>query len=184
MTPAKLVKDGYVEVGDLKYYYPNKSLLSNLDFEYFKVETNEANGVLHIVYKGDYLPYDYLVDNWQNIHLSWDVNIKQIKNTSKSRFNSSLYIVSQYVGSQGSSYVRSSQSWSWVFRGFKRAWDTMKSTLKSNLYYNYVQNKFYRNHREVDFKKELITLWDKYLYNLARIKLQSSCHQAILNLPW
>jgi len=127
ITPAKLVQQVYVTTAKARIFYKDLNWLSTLPFDYFKVETNEGNGVLHIVYKGEYLPYDYLVDNWQDIHNSWDVNIKLIDNSKKDLKKASTYIVSQYISHQDSSYVRSSQSWGWVYRGFKRDWRSLCS---------------------------------------------------------
>ncbi|MBE3095251.1 MAG: hypothetical protein IMZ52_09495, partial [Actinobacteria bacterium] len=77
------------------------------------------------------------------------VNIKLLDFQDEKK--TSCYIVSQYVSSQNSSYVRSSQSWNWVFRGFKSMWYLLKR----------------------DYPKECFSLWDnilqqhakKYFYN-------------------
>jgi hypothetical protein len=119
-SPYRLYKEGYISKNKMSKLYSRDEYFKKFSFEYFKVETNELNGVMHITYRGSYLPYNFLVDNWQDIHLSWELNIKKIDlNDSK---NAACYVVSQYVGGQGSSYVRSSQSWNWVFRGFKSLW--------------------------------------------------------------
>jgi len=55
------------------------------------------------------------------------------------------YVVSQYVGGQGSSYVRSSQSYKWVFKGYKGTWNNMKR----------------------DYPEDCIKLWHKILKNRA-----------------
>ena len=142
-SPYRLYKEGYISKNKMAKVYKKEEYFKTFDFEYFKVETNEGNGVLHILYRGSYLPYDFLVDNWQEIHNSWDVNIMKINlNDSK---NAAGYVVSQYVGGQGSSYVRSSQSWKWVFRGFKSLWYQMK--------YSYPD--------------KCIELWDKIIRNRA-----------------
>jgi len=99
---------------------------------------------LHLLYRGSYLPYNFLVDNWMDIHMTWDVNIKKI-NLDKSK-GAAGYVVSQYVGAQGSSYVRSSQSWKWVFRGFKTLWYQMKRSYPHdyiNLWGNIIKNRAY-----------------------------------------
>jgi hypothetical protein len=124
-SPYRLYKEGYITKSNMISKYGHRNILSKFHFEYFKVETNEGNGVLHILYRGSYLPYNFLVDNWQDIHLSWDVSIKHIDiDNSKS---AACYVVSQYVSNQKSSYVRSSWSWNWVFRGFKFIWYRMRS---------------------------------------------------------
>jgi len=152
MTPYKMAKQGYIKTKQLKKYYPNKQLNQNLTFNYHKVETNEGNGVLHIVYRGDYCPYTWLSDNWMDIHNSWDVNIRLIRNNSNDVRKASSYIVTQYVAGQKSSYVRSSHSWEWVFRGFKTLWYQIKH--------------WYPN--------EALTLWNKILLNHANSKMQTT----------
>ena len=136
-SPYRLYKEGYVSKRQLsKYYFPEERY-KKFSFEYFKVETNEGNGVLHILYRGSYLPYNFVVDNWFDIHLSFNANI-QLVNMSSLK-DCAGYVVSQYVGSQGSSYVRSSQSWKWVFRGFKSLWYAMVRDYPDNclkLWYN------------------------------------------------
>lgn len=122
-SPYKLYKSGYITKNKLTSKYREQGLFKNFSFEYFKVETNEGHGVLHILYRGSYLPYNYLSDNWNDIHNSWDVNICII-NTSDDK-KASGYVVTQYMSNQKSSYIRSSHSWNWVFRGFKTLWRTM-----------------------------------------------------------
>jgi len=151
-SPHRLVSEGYISSQKAKSVYRSEKYFKNFNFEYFKVETSEGNGVLHILYRGSYLPYSFLVDNWQTIHNSWDLNIKKI-DTSKPK-DSALYVVTQYISSQSSSYVRNSQSWNWVFRGFKQIW-----------------YKFAR-----DYRSNCIELWEKYLkkYSLNKFYQQKS----------
>ena len=122
MTPYKMAKRGYIPTSKIRYYYPNMALGEPFEFEYLKVETNEGFGVLHILYQGPYLPQTYLVDIWTEVHLSFDVNIKAITNNRRDHKKSASYIVSQYCASQGSSYVRSSMSWNWIWRGWSHDW--------------------------------------------------------------
>jgi len=155
-SPYRLVKEGYISRNKARSLYPSDQYFKKFNFEYFKVETNEGNGVLHILYRGSYLPYNFLVDNWQDIHLSWDLNIKKIdiKNPS----SSALYVVGQYVSNQNSSYVRSSQSWNWVFRGFKKIWyqfsrfyPDKKIMLWNNYLKKYSMKYFYPQKNLLDF---------------------------------
>jgi len=129
-SPFRLFREGYISKNQMSKLYSRDSYFKNFSFEYFKVETNEGNGVLHILYRGNYLPYSFLVDNWTDIHNSWDINIKKIDLEDPK--GASCYVVSQYVTSQESSYVRSSQSWRWVFRGFKSVWYQMKQFYYDN----------------------------------------------------
>jgi hypothetical protein len=124
-SPYKLYKEGYISKNKMAKIYKHKDYFKKFKFEYFKVHTNEGNGVLHILYRGSYLPYNFLVDNWNEIHLSWDINIMQIN--LKDSKSASGYIVSQYIGNQNTSYVRSSQSWSWVYRGFKTDYNDLRA---------------------------------------------------------
>jgi hypothetical protein len=165
-SPFKLWRDGYISKSQMTRKYGHSDLGKRFNFEYFKVETNEGNGVLHILYRGLYLPYNFLVDNWQDIHLSWDLNIKLVD--TKDPVGSSLYIVSQYVGGQGSAYVRSSQSWKWLFRGFKSAWYDLKFQVFNSCFHNKVHNKYYRNREEVSPMGIAIDKWDKLLFYRAR----------------
>lgn len=124
-SPYRLYREGYISHQKMAKVYDRNEYFKNFSFDYFKVHTNEGNGVLHILYRGSYLPYDFLVDNWSDIHLSWDLNIQHIDlNDCKS---ASCYVVSQYVKTQEASYIRSSTSWNWVFRGFKTLWYSIRN---------------------------------------------------------
>jgi hypothetical protein len=159
LTFAKLKKDGYVQNSDKRRYYNEISCNQKFNFDYFKVTTNEGNGVLHIVYKGQYLPYNYLVDNWNDIHNSWELNIKLIKSSKKDYKKSSNYVISQYISNQESSYQRSSQSWNWIIRGYSKQWQNFLNELHCNYYYNPVKRRFYDSNLEVDiFKENLVEL--------------------------
>jgi len=123
-SPYRLYKEGYITKKVMNCFYGHENLKKRFTFEYFKVETNEGNGVLHILYRGPYLPHAWVSSVWSEIHNSPIVNIKLLE--YKDMKKTSCYVVSQYVSSQKSSYVRSSQSWKWVFRGFKSYWYAVK----------------------------------------------------------
>jgi len=162
ITVAKLITQGYIKTSDIRRYYADKPLNEAFDFEYFKVTTNEGNGVIHCVYKGEYLPYAYLVDNWQDIHNSWNVNIKLIHNKKKDYKQSSRYVVSQYISGQGSSYQRSSMSWKWIFRGYRRAWGEFLSSCHNKYFYNAIHRRFYHNRLVVDIFSE----WERLIMRI------------------
>lgn len=165
-SPFRLWREGYITKSKMTRKYGHDNLGKRFSFEYFKVETNEGNGVLHVLYRGEYLPYNFLVDNWQDIHLSWDLNIRLVDLAKP--VDSALYVVSQYVGGQGSSYVRSSQSWKWLFRGFKTAWYDLKFRVYNSCYKNFVSGKYYRNRVEVNPFSICIDKWDNLLFCLAK----------------
>lgn len=133
LTPAKLLRDGYISSRQLHNLYLNKPLNEPLIFEYFKVQTNEGNGVLHIVYKGDYIPQVWLSENWMDIHNAWDVNIKEIKYDIK---RTAMYVISQYVSNQDASFVRSSWSQGWCFHGFVAKWKWLKQWFSGDQLYD------------------------------------------------
>lgn len=142
-TPYKLYKSGYLSSSELSYYYHHKDIFKPLIMQYFKVQTNEGNGVLHILYRGSYLPYNYLADNWMDIHNSWDINIMKVDLSDTNKVSS--YVVNQYVSHQDATFVRSSQSWDWVHRG-----------------YTSIMNRLRR-----DYPATYRQLWDDYLNNYA-----------------
>ena len=114
---------------------------------YFMVHTNEGYGVLHVLYRSKkYLPQQWLSKQWNEIHLSPYVYIKEVPDTDIAR-----YVVTQYVAGQGSSYQRCSWSHSWVCKGFVKQW------------HHYLR---WFNQYKVQLKLtfiDLLTKWDKWL---------------------
>ena len=145
-SPYRLFVEGYITKDEMSRFYGHSNLFKKFSFDYFKVETNEGNGVLHILYRGSYLPYSWLSSVWSEIHNSPIVNIKLLN--LHDSIKTSCYIVSQYVSFQYSSYVRSSQSWDWVFHGFKTLWYGLRQS----------------------YPKTCFELWDAYLRRLATFR--------------
>ena len=116
LTPYKLYKKGYITEAQIRRYYPNKNLHAHLRFDYFRVRTNEGNGVLHILYYGDYIPQKWLSDSWDSIHQSPIVDIRVTKDSYIK------YVVTQYCCTQ-SHFVSSSFGKGWMFKGCMRIWD-------------------------------------------------------------
>lgn len=56
-----------------------------------------------------YIPFDWLQENWKDIHGAFHVNVKRIGSSSKDSRRLSRYLVSQYCGDQDA-LVRLSQS--------------------------------------------------------------------------
>lgn len=145
LTPARLVKMGYIELKDVKKYYPNKPLNEPLRFEYLKVETAEGvAGVLHVLYFGDYIPQKWLSDVWKEITgTAYIVDIRACKDPVKSPKRLARYCVAQYVSGQ-TAFIRFSWSWGWVGKGFVKVWRILL--------------------KEVDYDiKRAIALWEKLL---------------------
>ena len=126
LTPLRLIKMGYIELKDVRKYYPNKSLNEPLKFEYLKVETDEGvAGVLHVLYFGDYIPQKWLSDAWKEITgTAYIVDIRACKDPVKSPKRLARYCVAQYVSGQ-TAFVRFSWSWGWVGKGFVKVWRTL-----------------------------------------------------------
>jgi len=91
-------------------------------FEYWKCRTSEGGGVLHIVYRGDYIPQNYISECWYQI--TGDSYVVDIREIDTSDYKCvARYVVSQHLtGGQGIDYVRSSWSWNWVCKGFVKVW--------------------------------------------------------------
>lgn len=140
-TPYQLYQEGYITKHQLARLFPRSDYFKKFKLPYFKVKTNEGNGVIHLLYRGMYLPQGFIADNWQDIHLSWNVNIQEVGKLKKwkqdkdgkwhkEKITNMLYcagyIISQYVSGQGTGYIRSSMSNDWVFKGFKSRWYAIK----------------------------------------------------------
>jgi hypothetical protein len=101
--------------------------------EFFKVETCEGFGVLHLVWaikhdRAVYIPQVWLSDEWNKIHGAHRVWIKRFENKKNSIRNVARYFVGQYLGGQ-SAIKRVSWSW-WRSRvAIGKAWSQFKKIL-------------------------------------------------------
>jgi len=91
-----------------------------ITLEYFRLRTSEGNGVLHIVYKGCFIPQTWLKKAWNEIWGSPIVFIQALRGEKRL----ARYIVSHYMAGHDARgvFVRQSWSWGWVFYGFVRFW--------------------------------------------------------------
>ena len=144
-TPYRLMKEGYIKKRNVRFYYPNKNPFSKLNFEYIKIKTSEGNGVLHIPFFGDYLPYNFLCDLFSYYSgFAWNIDIRKVRGkalSNRDKRKLSYYVMNQYVVNQSdengeSSYKGYSTSWNWIFRGFTKWYNEFKSTLRS---FDYVE---------------------------------------------
>ena len=120
LTIVGLVRDGYIKTNQIIKYFPHKGLRDNLEFEYCKVETSEGGGVLHIIFKGDFIPQRWISDNWKEIRNgSWNVDIRLCRDTH------ACYAINQYLSGQNA-FERYSWSWGWVYKGFVKNWYLFK----------------------------------------------------------
>ncbi len=88
--------------------------------KYSKIRTNEGNGVLHIVYRGKYIPQKWLSDQWAEIHKSPIVDIRSVHETRKGLKGTVFYLVGNYLAKQ--SFEHMSWGYSWVFPAFVSCW--------------------------------------------------------------
>ena len=92
-----------------------------ISFEYLRVRTSEGFGVLHVIYKGPFIPHQWLKRNWNQIHGAKIVFIQALRGQKRL----ARYLVSNYVAGHHT-FMRTSWSWSWVFRGFVGVWYTVR----------------------------------------------------------
>lgn len=86
--------------------------------EYFRLRTDEGFGVLHIVYRGPYIPHSFLKRSWENIHGAPIVYIQALRGKSK---RIAGYLAGHYLAGHRS-FMRQSWSWNWCIRGFVGLW--------------------------------------------------------------
>ena len=127
LTPLKLILAGFILPNEARKYYPNKALNERLYYQYHRVRTNEVNGVLHIVAVSDFIPYHWITRMWDEIHKSPNVSITEISPDNYG--DRARYIVTQYVATQGSSYVRSSMTENFIFPGWATAYEKIKNSV-------------------------------------------------------
>jgi len=88
--------------------------------KYWKIRTNEGNGVLHIVFRGKYMPQEWLSKQWAEIHKSPIVDIRSLHETRKGLQGIVYYLIGNYLAKQ--SFERMSWGYSWVFPAFVTSW--------------------------------------------------------------
>lgn len=94
--------------------------------EFFKVETGEGNGVLHMLWaikreRPVYISQKWLSREWESIHGARVVWISRITQGPKSTRNVAKYLVSQYLGGQ-CALIRVSWSWKRARLSIGKAW--------------------------------------------------------------
>jgi len=92
----------------------------NFKMKYWKIRTNEGNGVLHIVFRGKFIPQRWLSQAWTAIHKSPIVDIRSLYETKRGLKGICFYLIGNYLSKQ--SFERMSWGYSWVWRGFTKTW--------------------------------------------------------------
>lgn len=91
--------------------------------KYWKIRTNEGNGVLHLVFRGKFIPQRWLSEQWAEIHKSPIVDIRSLYETRKGLTGIVFYLVGNYLAKQ--SFERMSWGYSWVFPAFVKSWKSL-----------------------------------------------------------
>jgi hypothetical protein len=89
-----------------------------VEIEYFMVRALTVSGLnhLHIVYRGRYLPHQWIRKNWYEIHRAIEIFIEPVRD----RGGISRYLT-QYLSSQ-KGIDRMSSSLNWIVRGAVKCW--------------------------------------------------------------
>jgi len=132
--------------------------------EYVRVETNEGNGVVHILYTDHYIPQRWLSYNWNDIHSSPNVDIR----SSRQQDKLASYLASQYLSKQKCTFTRLSTTKNWIFSGACKVWKNLIDNEKNQCYFNSVQDKYYYKRQEISFSEILqkaLLKWNNIIYS-------------------
>ena len=88
--------------------------------KYWKIRTNEGNGVLHIVFRGKFIPQRWLSSQWTDLHKSPIVDVRSLFETPRGLKGLCFYLIGNYLSKQ--SFERMSWGYSWVFPAFVASW--------------------------------------------------------------
>lgn len=136
LTSGDLLAMEYIDEADVNIYYDG-CVDKKLIFDYFSVRTDEGNGVIHIVFSGDYIPFVWLMENWLDIsgtNFIW-INdpYKQTYNGRRVRneYDVSMYLMSQYISiKQGNDFVYG-YSHDWLYDGYCKDYVEMRKCCKN-----------------------------------------------------
>ena len=90
-------------------------------FEYFATRTHEgSDGVLHLLYVGKYMDYEYLKEKWEAITGHWTISISQVKDFQWQGFEMTRQqLTARYSWSKG-----------WLPEGIPQLWKEFKAQYK------------------------------------------------------
>ncbi|MBN1859927.1 MAG: hypothetical protein JW840_00540 [Candidatus Thermoplasmatota archaeon] len=126
-TLAKLYNEGYLSKRQLRSHYTGKPLGYVPQFQYINIRTTEGpEGVLHILYFGDFLPQSWLKDEWHRLTGGCQsAYIRMCKTRTYNEKRLARYCIDQYCAGQ-TDYLRFSCSKHWVYPGFVRHYNSLK----------------------------------------------------------
>lgn len=95
--------------------------------KYFKLSTEEGNGVLHIIYWGNFIPQWWLSKNWREIHDSPVVDIRAAYGSPDRDVKGLIgYLLTNYLTKQP--IKRMSYGWKWAWLGMRKSWNHVRKT--------------------------------------------------------
>ena len=142
LTINKLVNNGYINKSKIKFYYDDKDPSSKLEFIYFSVRTGEGvSGVWHIAWFGDFIPHQWLSEQWEELHNAKNVSLVDHGTVQSSR-RLVGYFLSHYFRNQDQ-IKHISWSWKWLRTGSVGKWKRMvkdEGIIKAIFLWNYMMN--------------------------------------------
>lgn len=106
-------------------------------FEYCKIKTVEGvAGVIHLLWKGCYIPQAWLSQNWAEISGAYIVDVRKIWGPAGRIGN---YLCNYLNAHEGS---RLGYSWKWVYRGFAGDWRDLLRASRRTIGMSYCINFF------------------------------------------
>jgi hypothetical protein len=131
LTLSKLYDDGYISKDQLLTHYSGKLLGYIPQLNYINIRTDEGpEGVLHILFFGDFIPQSWLKDTWFELTGKCkSAYIRMCKQPTYDEKRLARYCIDQYCAGQ-SDYLRFSCSKDWVYPGFVKHYNILKCDCK------------------------------------------------------
>ena len=125
--------------------------------EYFKVTTTEGNGVIHLLYEGDWISEGTIIKEWNELHGSQIIYIEEQQLDTEGLLNQACYLVTQYLSNQQNCVTRYGMTKNWVYPAFLKDW---KMILVNNRQYTGGFNVYGYQEYKIDIEKS------KYQFNV------------------
>jgi hypothetical protein len=99
-------------------------------FEYLATKESTKSGLahIHLLYRGSYMPFEWIKTNWSDIHGAVNVYIERVHGNKRQVAN---YLV-KYLGKESSHSYRFWSSSKWCFRGFVGFWSKVVNEYQKN----------------------------------------------------
>lgn len=112
------------------------------NFEYIWVRERTQSGLvhMHILFRGPYIPQDWISKNWEEIHKAKIVYVEAVWDTGKAIRYMMKYLSKEMEGRFG-------YSWKWIFKGAAQVWKWLCRALRYEM-------------------KEIIKIWEKLIIEI------------------